>query len=133
MIGILTIVREQLLNENIMMLQKFFHILDANVEKYIGHFNQIFEELSTLIMDLRPNTPVDTYIYICDMFKQLLLKILRSQNASDEMIVQHFQLLRIILSRNNHNKEVGDFVMHSLSTIILYNYNLKPMSWKQAL
>lgn len=67
------------------------------------------------------------------MFKQLLLKILRNPEISDEIIVRHFQILKIILEKTKNFREVGDFVMNSLSTIILYNYNLKPMSWKQAL
>lgn len=36
--GVLTIAREHLVNDQIMMLQKFFHVLDANLEKYLGNF-----------------------------------------------------------------------------------------------
>lgn len=42
MSGVLIIAKEQLANEQIMMLQKFFHMLDANVDKYIINFEPIY-------------------------------------------------------------------------------------------
>lgn len=31
------------------MLQKFFHLLDANVEKYIANFKVIFEDFAKFV------------------------------------------------------------------------------------
>lgn len=55
--GVLEIAKEQLVQDKIMMLQKFFHMLDANVEKYIANFDQIFEDFRNFVVDLKPNVP----------------------------------------------------------------------------
>lgn len=113
-----------------MMLQKFFHMLDANIDKYLANFDAIFEEFTKFIEELKPKTSSETYIYITDMLKQLLLKVLKSTDIKDETTLSHLQIFRAILNKNKDNKEVGDFVMNSLSTIVVYNYNLKRKAWR---
>lgn len=39
-----------------MMLQKFFHLLDANVDKYIANFELIFDEFRKFVIELKPKT-----------------------------------------------------------------------------
>lgn len=39
-----------------MMLQKFFHMLDANIDKYLANFDAIFEEFTKFIEELKPKT-----------------------------------------------------------------------------
>jgi hypothetical protein len=104
MSGILVIAKDQLINEQFMMLQKFFHILDANLEKYLTNFDSIYEEFRSFVFALRQNTSVETYIYISDMLKQLLLKIIKLTDAKDEVIVKHIQIFRIILKKNEGNR-----------------------------
>lgn len=41
--GVLTIAREQISNEQIMMLQKYFHMLDVNFAKYVAEFDPIHD------------------------------------------------------------------------------------------
>lgn len=67
------------------------------------------------------------------MLKQLLLKLLKATDIKDQITVSHIQIFRVILQKNMGNREVGEFVMNCLCTIVLYNYNLKPMAWKQTI
>lgn len=45
----------------------------------------------------------------------------------------HIQIFRIILQKNENNREIGDFVMNCLSTIVVYNYNLKRIAWRETI
>lgn len=71
-------------SEHVFLLQKFFQILDVNLNKYLGVFDAIFGEFVIFVKELKPESN-ETLIYISDMMKQFLLKLLKSEDLEDRI------------------------------------------------
>ena len=73
----------------------------------------------------------ETMIYICDMFKQCLLRLLKEDSLKDEISLSYFELFRIMLEKSleNKQKDVSEFVMTCIGMVVVHHYNFQPKTW----
>lgn len=92
----------QLQIDRVYLLQKFFQILDVNLIKYLKVFEEVFDDYSSFIKELRPNNN-ETLIYISDMMKQFLLKLLKSEDIEDRITEGYFKIFLVILEKSKEH------------------------------
>ena len=70
-------------------------------------------------------------IYICDMLKQCLLRLLKEDHLEDEISLSYFELLRIMLEKSfeSKQKDVSEFVMTCMGMVVVHHYGFKPKTW----
>ena len=92
----------QLQNDRVYLLQKFFQILDINLKKYLQVFDEVFSDYSLFVNELKPSNN-ETLIYISDMMKQFLLKLLKSEDIEDSITEGYFNIFLVILDKSNEH------------------------------
>lgn len=78
MVGVLGVARDELGGGERAMLHRYFGMVEANLGKYVRDYEGILGEFREVLAGLGVNTPTDVLIYIADMLKQLLLKLLKT-------------------------------------------------------